>query len=574
LQHKAFGCLLSGDAGQESIKTQNMEDLKSPLAMLYHWEQHTPDKVFMVQPVEGQWRRITWREAAAEIRRLAAALRSYGLPPGSRIGLVSKNCAHWIMADFAIMMAGHISIPVYPNAGAETLNYVLTHSESKILFVGKLDEWDFMKTGVPDDVLCISFPWYGPRQDGFQYWEDLTRDREPLAENPDRDLSDVMSIIYTSGTTGHPKGVVHTFHNFAWAVMTGKNYFGVKDSESKLFSYLPLSHIAERMITELVAVYANSEVWFAESLSTFAHNLADARPTIFFGVPRIWTKFQLGVLAKVPQKKLDLLLSIPLLRNFISAKIRKGLGLNDCTHYLCAAAPVSTSLLDWWARLGVKVEEVYAMTENCAISHGNRKDGFKRGTQGKPLPGVEAKLSEEGEILVKAPCNMLGYYHEPELTAATLKDGWLYTGDKGVIDADGFVKITGRVKEIFKTDKGKYISPSPIEMKLGRNNYIEQVCVMGSGLPQPIALIVLSADGRNRDRDHLRQGLLETLEQVNPELEKHERLHNLVVLKDDWTIENGLLTPTLKIKRNPIESKYQARYSQWYGMSDAVVFEE
>ena len=551
-----------------------MENLKSPLAMLYHWEQTTPDKVFMVQPVDGQWRKFTWKQTADEVRKLTAVIHSYNLPPKSRIALVSKNCAHWIIADLAIMMAGHESVPVYPNAGADTLNYVLKHSDSRILFVGKLDNWNFMKAGVPPGVQCISFPWYGTKQEGFHYWEELTKKQTPFEGNPDRDLDDIMSIIYTSGTTGTPKGVVHTFHNFAWAVVTGKNYFGVKDSEARLFSYLPMSHIAERMITELVGIYANSEIWFAESLDLFAKNLAEAQPTIFFAVPRIWTKFQMGILDKITQTRLNILLSIPIVKNIVRTKIKKELGLNSCIHYLSAAAPISTSLINWWEKLGVEIEEVYAMTENCAISHANKKSDFKAGTQGKPLPGVEAKLSSVGEILVKVPCNMLGYYREPELTANTLKDGWLYTGDRGVIDSDGFLKITGRTKELFKTDKGKYVSPSPIEMKISQNNYVEQVCVVGSGLPQPIGLIVLSSHGRMKDRDYLKQSLIKTLEIINPELENYERIHTLVVMKGDWTVENGLLTPTLKIKRIPIEDKYQGWYSIWYNQPESVIFED
>jgi long-chain acyl-CoA synthetase len=335
-----------------------------------------------------------------------------------------------------------------------------------------------------------------------------------------------------------------------------------------------MSHIAERMLTEMGGIYTNSEIWFAESLDLFVKNLEEAQPTLFFAVPRIWTKFQMGILSKLSQRTLNILLSIPIVNNIIRKKIKTGLGLQNCTSYLSGAAPISPSLVNWWAKVGVDIEEVYAMTENCAISHANKKGAFKAGTQGKALPGVEAKLTEAGEVLIKVPCNMLGYYREPEMTAAAIQNGWLYTGDKGVIDADGFLKITGRVKEIFKTDKGKYISPAPIEMKITRNNYVEQVCVVGSNLPQPIGLIVLSAEGRSKARDYLKQSLSKTLDIINPELEKHERLHKLVILKEDWSIENGLLTPTLKIKRNPIEDKYQALYPTWYHQSEMVVFED
>ncbi len=550
-----------------------MENLKTPLEMFYRWEQSNPDKVFMMQPFKGEWIKFTWGQAADEIRRMAATLQSFGLPPKSRVGLVSKNCAHWIMADMAIMMAGYESVPIYPNVGEETLNYVLKHSEAKILFVGKLDDWNFMKAGVPDDVKLISFPIFGLKQDNFLYWEELVKQNAPLKGNPNSNLDDIMTIIYTSGTTGNPKGVVQTFRSFSWAITMGKDYVGLKDSEERLFSYLPLSHIAERMLIEMVGIYGNCEIWFAESIDLFVGNLAVAQPTIFLAVPRIWTKFQMGILEKLPQNKLNILLSIPILNSFIKSKIRKGLGLNSCKHYISGAAPISASLVSWWGKLGVEIEEVYAMTENCAISHANRKPQFKLGTQGKPMPGVECKLSDVGEILVKVPCNMQGYYKEPELTAEALKDGWLHTGDRGRIDEDGFLVITGRTKEIFKTDKGKYISPAPIEMKLSKNHYIEQVCVVGVNLPQPIGLVVLSAEGKTKDHEYMSNSLKKTLQIINPELEKHERIQKLIVMKEDWTIENGYLTPTMKIKRNPIEDKNKSNYESWYNSSEAVVFE-
>lgn len=551
-----------------------MQALKTPLEKFYEWEQKAPDKVFMRQPFEGKWHDFTWQQTGQEIRKLAAVIQSYKLPPQSKIGLVSKNCAHWLIADLAIMMAGHISVPIYPNVNADTLNYVLKHSDTQLLFVGKLDDWNFMKSGVPENVQCISFPWYGPHQSNFKYWKDLTEKQSPLQGFPVPSLDDVMTIIYTSGTTGNPKGVVHTYFNFAWAIETGKNVFGIKDGEDRLFSYLPLSHIAERMLIEMAGLYCNSEIWFAESLDTFVTNLAEAQPTIFLAVPRIWTKFQMGILSKLPQKKLDILLSIPLVSTLIKAKIRKGLGLNSCKHYVTGAAPISPSLVNWWAKLDVAIEEVYGMTENCAISHVNKQPNFKIGTQGIPMPGAEIKYSAAGEILVKVPCVMKGYFREPELTVQTIQNGWLHTGDRGTLDSDGFLKITGRVKEIFKTDKGKYVAPAPIEMKLSKNQYVEQICVVGATLPQPIALIVLSADGKNKTQSEITSDLHDTLQSINEELEKHERIQKLIIVKDEWTIENGMLTPTLKIKRNPIEDRYEPSYYNWYAHSDVVIFEE
>lgn len=548
--------------------------LKTPLAMFYQWENQTPDKLFLRQPFEGRGHDFTWKEAGEEIRKLAKVIQQQNLPQKSNISLVSKNCAYWIIADLAIMMAGHQSVPIYPNVKADTLRFILEHSASEILLVGKLDDWSSMKAGVPKGVTCISFPMFGPQQDDFLYWEKLVNKNNLIEHNPDRDLNEIMSIIYTSGTTGNPKGVVHTFKSFAWAAQMGKSHINFDIGKERLFSYLPLSHIAERMLVESIGIYTNGEIWFAESIDLFLKNLAEAQPTIFLAVPRIWTKFQMGILSKMSQNRMNLLLRLPIVNQIVKQKIKKSLGLQRCKHFVTGAAPIAPSLVAWWSKLDVELEEVYGMTENCAISHANRHPDFKLGTQGKPMPGVEMKLSDSGEILIKVPCMMQGYYKDEELTAQTLKDGWLHTGDKGELDEQGFLKITGRVKEIFKTDKGKYVAPAPIEMSIMKNYYVEQVCLVGMSLPQPIALIVLSQEAKNKNKSYIRKSLEKTLSLVNPNLEKHEKVEKIIVLQEDWTIENDMLTPTMKIKRARIENKFQNRYDFWFSQKESIYFEE
>ena len=537
----------------------------SPLEKLYHWERNKPNEIYLSQPIEGVWHNWTWKEVSNEVRKMATYLRSLDLPEKSKIGILSKNCAHWIMSDLAIMMSGHISVPLYPNLNAETLSKILEHSETQVLFVGKLDDYSMMKPGVSNNIQCITYPFYSH---DYPRWDVLIKDISPIKDDIVRDEMDLATIIYTSGTTGDPKGVMHKFRNFGFATTNAVKTLSL-DKES-FFSYLPLSHIAERLLIEMGSLYTGGRVFFAESLDTFSNNLSEASPTIFLGVPRIWAKFQQGILNKIPQKKLDLLLKIPVVSFLIRNKIKKNLGLSKSRNIFTGAAPTPIATIKWFKKLGVIIQEAYAMTENTCYSHVSVKERIKIGSVGQALPKCEVKLSEEQEILIKHEALMDGYYKDIEETNLTIRDGWLHTGDEGVIDNNGFLRITGRVKDIFKTSKGKYVSPSPIEMKISSNKDIEQVCVVGDSLPQPIALIVLSATGESKNSHYLITSLKETLDMVNSQLNSHEKLNNFIVVCDEWTVENKLLTPTMKIKRNALEKMYKHNYINWYN-SDKIL---
>lgn len=545
--------------------------MESPLQKLYHWEKQQPEKLFLHQPIDGKSITWTYKQAADEVRRLAAALKAKNLAPESKIGLVSKNCAYWVMCDLAIMMAGHISVPVYPNVKDMNLNYVMQHSEASLLFVGKLDNWDGMKRGVPEHVECISFPNYGPKE--FTQWSDLIKNNEPIQGEPDVDRSKVMTIIYTSGTTGRPKGVVHDHKSLIFAVTNALTQLDLGGTNARMFSYLPMSHIAERMLTEIGTLYNGGTIYFAESLATFADNLSAAQPTVFFGVPRIWTKFQMAILQKMPQKKLNTFLKIPILKNIVKKKIKTGLGLQKSHAYLTGAAPTPPALLEWWGKLGVPLQEVYGMTENCAYSHYTKPGKAKKGSQGQPFPKVDVRIEPDGEILVKSEASMQGYYKEPELTEKAFRDGYLCTGDAGHVDSQGYLFITGRVKALFKTAKGKYIAPEPIEARISTNTHIEQVCVTGSNLHQPIALVVLSEAARAQNQGEVIDSIKETLDDVNKTCEKHEKICKCVILKEEWDVENEMLTPTMKVKRRSIDKKFQDSYVKWSETGDLVVAE-
>ncbi len=545
--------------------------VRLPLQLFFEREARHPRQAYLVQPVGGgEVQTLTWGEVGQQARRAAHWLRARELPQGSHIALISKNCAHWIIADLAIWMAGHVSVPLYPNLTADSVGHVLTHSEAALVFVGKLDDWPAMAPGVPDGVSTISLPLCPPGAFDFT-WADL-QTCSPIQDSPAPVASELATVIYTSGTTGLPKGVMHSFGTLGFAATHGTELFGLGEGD-RLLSYLPLCHVAERMFVEMASIYTGQTVFFAESLDTFLTDLRRARPTALFGVPRIWTKFQLGVYSKIPEKRLDTLLRLPFIGKRVGRKVLAGLGLDALRIALSGAAPVPEALLRWYQRLGLDVLEVYGMTESCGYSHVCRPGQQTIGWMGLPCPGVEVRIDASGEVQVRSGATMLGYFKDPGKTAETLTgDGFLRTGDKGEQGAEGRLRLTGRLKEIFKTSKGKYVAPAPIENRLAEHARIEQVCVVGDGLGAPIGLCVLSA--QDQDRQALGASLERWLEQVNQTLDKHERLRRLVVVKDNWAVENGFLTPTLKIKRNVIESTYGPQFQDWSERSEAVVWQD
>jgi long-chain acyl-CoA synthetase len=315
-------------------------------------------------------------------------------------------------------------------------------------------------------------------------------------------------------------------------------------------------------------------VTFNESLETFVDDLKSARVTSFLSVPRLWMKFQAGVLANLPQKKLDRLLKIPFVSGMVKKKIRAQLGLADVTSCGSGSAPVAPSVLEWYQKLDIPISEGWGMTEVTGL--GSTQFPFradKIGTIGKAVEGLEIKTSGEGEILVKGEGVFMGYYKDDKTTAETFtEDGWMRTGDRAEMDEEGYLRITGRVKELFKSGKGKYVAPAPIEGSLGENQLIEQICVMGSGLPKPIAVMVLSPEiSQGMSQQEIAESLEQTLDSVNAKLEKHEVLGGIRIANETWSVENGLLTPTLKIKRDQLEQKYQSLISR--ETSDKIVWE-
>jgi long-chain acyl-CoA synthetase len=445
-----------------------------------------------------------------------------------------------------------------------------------VLIVGKLDDCAAQKSGVPGGLQMVSLGFFGG--DDGDKWEDLIQKNEPIVEVASRTAEDLITIIYTSGTTGLPKGVMHS-----WSAMNEISQTLLQvvktPKQPRFFSYLPLSHVAERIGINFQAMYRGATVSFPETLDTFPDDLSACQPHIFFAVPRVWAKFQEKIWVKMPEKKLNLFLKIPILKNIVKKKILTALGLAEVRFVVTGAAPISKDMLEWYQKLGVTIHNCYGMTEDGLMSHFNRPDANRFGSVGKPLGKAVAKLDKvnesdkEGEILVKSPCLMKGYYKDEEKTKASFtEDGYLRTGDLGEYDQDGFLYIVGRAKDQFKTDKGKYIAPAPIELKLSENPVIEQLCIVGFGIPQPIALITLSEEGKSLSKEALSKSLSKSIKDLNPTLATYEKIKKAVVLKEEWTVENSILTPTMKLKRNVVEKKHMPNYKSWYDLADEVVY--
>lgn len=545
----------------------------------YDHEQRWADRPYLHQPFGDRWETYTWGEVGQLARRMANYLLQLGLPPQSKIGLVSANCREWVIADLAIMMARMVSVPFFPTLSGPQLREVLELGDVALLFVGKTTVWDQMKTGIPDELPVVKFPHYEGNDliDVGTDWHQIIESTEPLTGTPAAELDDLWTIIFTSGTTGTPKGVMHDYHNVCEIVELIETENLLKLSltgENRFFSYLPLNHIAERCF-ETVAIAIGAELFFTESLDRFAANLQFARPNHFFAVPRIWTKFMQSIQARIPQAKLERLLRIPIVGGWVKRKLAAGLGLQNSVNRMSGAAPIPQSTKDWFESIGLAISEVYGMTENFGTCTLLVEGEVRPRSVGRPQPGVELQIAAEtGEILMRAPWLMKGYYKAPELTAETIVEGWLHTGDQGELDEEGYLYITGRVKDTFKTAKGEFITPSALEDLLSRSEDIETMCVLGLGAPQPVSIVTLSECAAQKSLADLTDSLERLLIEVNRDLRPHEQIGAVVVAKEAFSIATGTLTPTMKVKRNRVHEIYGDRLEAFCQDEALVIFEE
>jgi len=547
--------------------------LPPPNEWILKWAETRSDEIYLKQIINREFVEYSYADVADKALRLVTGLREKGLQPGDKIALVSKNCAEWFITDLALMLGDYVSVPIFPTAGAETIEYCAVHSESKAMIVGKLDSSDAVTEVIKEmpQLLTISLPYDSAAECQYQF-NQLIEQSVPSESRPQHYDDKVMSIVYTSGTSGVPKGALLTYGAFNWSSQKLIEHIGIEPGD-RLFSYLPLAHITERVYIFGSSIAGGIQTAFPESLDTFIEDVKMHRPTLFISVPRLWALFQQRIQDKLPQKKLNFLLKIPFVNGLIKKKIAEGLGLDQGRVLGCGSAPVSPALLEWYHSVGLNITEAWGMTESFAYSTLNypfRAD--KIGSVGNPGPGIKIKIADDDEILVKSEGLFAGYYKNEKATKESFnEEGWLHTGDIGDIDSEGYLTIQGRKKDTFKTAKGKFVAPVPIEKKLYEYSRVEMMCLIGLGMPAPILLAVPHAFP-NFDKERYERRAARVIKRMNQDLESHEKIKGVLMIKEPWSIENGILTPTLKIKRHVLEKKYHEIGANW--PSDKVVIWE
>jgi long-chain acyl-CoA synthetase len=582
-----------------------------------------PDKRALRYKDQGQWQDISWRDYGDKVKQAGKALIAHGFTHGDKMALLSLNRPEWHIADLACLSVGGATAPVYVTNSPEQVAYVVGHSESKIACVQNNDQLEkILKTRseLPNLEKVVVFEGYQGDADGdfVITWEDFlakgnqvddaTFDKAVADTKPE----DLATFVYTSGTTGPPKAVMLSHANIWWTAIHSQQHIPIGDAErGRALSYLPLSHIAERMISHLLQVYYGTETWFAESLETLQSDLQDCKPTYFFGVPRVWEKFYAGIEAKMAQadpndrktklakkaievgrkvaeaeqeaverggKMADAKVGLgtkiqhAALDKLVLHKIREAIGLDECELALSAAAPLSPQLIWFFHSIGIRITEGYGQSEDNGPTTWNPPDAIKIGSVGTPLPGMEVKIAEDGEIIARGGNVMAGYYKDEKATKETVdSDGWLHSGDVGEFDQHNYLKITDRKKDLIITAGGKNIAPQEIENKIKFHSLISQVVVIGDRRPFLTALITLDEEkapswgaenGVEGDvaaiagHERTLKEIESAINEVNKNLAKVEGVKKFRVLERDFLQEENEITPTMKVKRKQINDIY------------------
>ncbi len=519
--------------------------------LVAQWAEQEPERVWLRDLHEEGSHDYSWAQAQQQISAMAAMLEQR-VGHGEKMVLLSRNRAHWVMADLAIIASGNVTVSMFTTLPGSTADYIFQLTEAKVIFVGETSNWEQIAPILPEGVLVVTLPGVEVAQP-HEKWDDLQRQYEGQAPAYQCQPDDMISLVFTSGTTGLPKGVIQTHNSNLIPIRRFTNMFGIA-KDPRYFSYLPLSHIAERQIVEFSSIVLGGEVNFNESLDTLPRDLQRTRPHVFFGPPRIWEQLQQAVIGKFGGKDaLDAALAQD--KTGIGQLVLEGLGLNEVEYCLTAAAPTPPALIHWWDELGLTLMEGFGQTEAMGVilsSHEHRRVG----SIGKPIGEVQYKVTEEGELAIKADGCTPGYYKQEDKTAELIRDGWLHTGDKVRVDEDGFIYITGRVKDYFKTIQGKFVAPPPIEGAFAKNAHAEQQCLLGRGYSKTVMVAVLTEEAQGLPEQDIEESVLSTIREINEELEKHARIGAVILSREAWSIENEVLTPTLKIRREKVEERF------------------
>ena len=525
-------------------------------AFLDHWADARGDKIWLRDLHEEGADEYSWAEARAQVEAVAAALEArFG--SGERMVILSRNRAHWFLSDLAVIRSGNVTVSMFTTLPPSTAQYIAEFTDARVLFLGESPNWNAVRPVLPAGVTIVTLPGVEDEVEGEHLsWEQLRAEGEGRSAAYRCRPDDTMSLVFTSGTTGLPKGVIQTHDSNIIPIRRFIRAFGLRE-EPRYFSYLPLSHIAERQIVEYSSLFACGEVNFNESLETLLRDLQRTKPHMFFGPPRIWEQFQQAVVNKFGgQEALDSALGQD--PEGIGKLVLETMGLGEVEYCLTAAAPTPPPLIHWWDRLGLKLMEGFGQTEAMGLIVSDPQDR-RIGSIGKPIGEVEYRITEEGELAVRAEGCTPGYYRQPEKTAELIRDGWLHTGDKARVDEDGFLYITGRVKDYFKTIQGKFVAPPPIEGRFAHNPFVEQQCLLGRGFSKTVMVAVLTEAARSEPRESVERSIRETVAQINDGVEKHARIGAVILSGEPWSIDNEVLTPTLKIKREKIDELFAGR---------------
>ena len=578
------------------------------------------NQVAMTYAHGDRWNPVSWNEYADAARAVGAALLHFDYEPGWGVGILGNNRPEWLMTHIGSMSVRALPTGVYQTSTAEQVAYILNHSEARVAIVDTLEQWDKIKSCIDQLPLLkavVVMDQFEPQDDEMlMHWSDfLALGESKTAEFETRfealEPDDLATLIYTSGTTGPPKGVMLSHHNLSWtARQTRRAIGGEVSSEDGVVSYLPLSHIAEQMFSIYLAAAYGYPIWFAPSMEQLKETLVEARPTLFLAVPRVWEKFkaalelQLGGLTgfkkalvtwarDVGQRTGDDLINRGQARGFDRIQfaladrlffrpLRAKLGLDELKVAVTGAAPIGKEVLDFFVSCGIIIHEVYGQSEDAGPTSFNQPFAGERklGTVGRPFPGVDVRLAEDGEILVRGPNVFQGYYKDPAATKATLIDGWLYSGDVGEFDADGFLRITDRKKDLIITAGGKNVAPQNLEKKLRAIDGVAQAVVIGDRRKYLTAILTLCPERAPRlaDENKWPQGLAELAvderftahvktaidQNVNHALARYEQIKTFTLLPRDFSQEEGELTPTQKLKRNVIVAKHTDLIEEMY----------
>jgi long-chain acyl-CoA synthetase len=529
---------------------------KTLIDYLAHWARETPSDIWLRDRRGDQFDDWNWQQIHEQVMAIGAWQESTLDGQAVNVGILSRNRAHWIMADLGTIAAGNVSVPMFTTLPRDTAQYVMDFTDMQLLFVGETENWDKIKPVLPKNIRLVALP--GVTLDCEHLaWDELVSSHSGQEPGYKCKPDDLVSIVFTSGTTGVPKGVMQTHDSNTVPINRFRHDAFALPDKARYFSYLPLSHIAERQIVEGSSLMGGGTIYFNENMMTLLRDLPDCRPHMMFGPPRVWEQLQQVIIGQFGSQD-ALKAALQEDAESVGRKVRDMLGLDEAIYMLTAAAPTPPALIHWYEQFGLTLMEGFGQTEAMGLianTHADRKIG----SIGRPIGEVEVSLSAEDELLVRAQGLATGYYKMPEKTAETFINGWVHTGDKARIDEDGYIFLTGRVKDYFKTIQGKFVAPTPIENEFSKNPHTEQLCLLGRGYSKTVMVCVLSALAQQADRAQVAEDLRQVAETVNKGVDKHARIGAVIISTEPWTIDNSMLTPTLKIRREKVEGKYGER---------------